>query len=137
MNDLIVKLILILLKRVPKESIFYVGDYMATCLSDGILPETMVIHVKKDNPYFKWYNYGIILTADNISYLMRVLKSNANITSYFCNYAIVYQNKILVKVLDEEIFSIQSNLVSDKDDEFLQECEINNIYIYIEDDIYD
>lgn len=133
MENCEVKLFIAVLEKLPPSCRLYVGGGIDSAWKDGFLQELRRYESSMDATFDREYNYCILLSSECVSYLIRELSINEEFIYYFCHYAIVHNDCMLLKVYDTSIFSIHKRLgISD---DLINMCEDNSIIVYVEDPI--
>jgi hypothetical protein len=127
MEELIVKVLVLILRQLPSECILHITDYIENAFSDGQLLPLKQFHIEKESG-----KYYFELSKRCISYLIEDLP-NYNWVSYLVHYEISHHDRIIMRVLDETIFVLTPMFHIPED--LVHECEQENIWIYVEDDI--
>lgn len=125
-----IKLLLSIIKKLPCHSLLYVGDYINNAFDDGYIVDAKK-YLSDIGEYKKQYDYCFKLSTDCIFYLEQELIKDDSLIDYFCHYAILHDNQILLKVYDGYIFSVNKLLNISSD--LLKECENGGLAIYEED----
>lgn len=132
MEDVKIKFLLAILKQLPFHSQMYVGDYLNSAFNDGYFSK-LKDYFLDIGIYKKQYDYCINMSIECIFYMEQEFVNDDSLINYFCHYAIKFKDKILLKVYDGCIFSIDQSLNIPIG--LIDECENNELIIYQEEDI--
>lgn len=130
MEDCKIQLLLSIMSKLPSQSLLYVGDYINNAFNDGCILD-IKRYLSDIGVYKNQYDYCFKLSSDCILYLEQELIKDDSLIDYFCHYAILHDNRILLKVYDGHIFSIDKSLNISCD--LLEECENGGLTIYEEE----
>jgi|GluameStandDraft_1065615.scaffolds.fasta_scaffold21587_2 hypothetical protein len=117
----------------PEGCALYIGLDMDDALADGQFSKLDYFSTK-ELTYYDWYDYRIPLTSSSIKYLINEIAANPYLMNYLTHYAIVKDDKFLLKVFDSSLIGLLDTIKVPK--KLIDECNSTpDIHIYLENPV--
>lgn len=129
MERVVVKLLKVIFTQLPDESVLLISDYIHQAFGNKCLIDLKNFQRKSEG--LSSATLEFLLTDDCIAYLLNQLLANPWLIQYLVHYDIKWNNTYLLRVTDEFCFSISNRF--EIPISLIEECENNEIWIYMED----